>query len=139
MSLQTDINKIKAFFTPTESNEAKALAYVDNPDSVFDNLARYVRFAIWLLLIPSAYIGINYHIKLFQKNGMGEMGANVGSFIFFIAIEIFCCFYATCGNLHLAFLKWHKVCISISSPSLSTGTYVVGGKVGVSDNSPCFW
>ena len=95
MSLQTDINKIKAFFTPAESNEAKALAYVDNPDSVFDNLARYVRFAIWLLLIPSAYIGINYHIKLFQKNGMGEMGANVGSFIFFIAIEIFCCFYAT--------------------------------------------
>jgi hypothetical protein len=93
MSLRTDLNKIKEFFTPKGGTE-KNMAYADNPDSVFDDLSRYTRLIMFVMLIPSSYIGMQYHISLFEKNGMGEMGANVGSLLLFIAIEIGCCFFA---------------------------------------------
>lgn len=94
MSIYTDVKKIQNFFTPKESNKEKDMGYADNPDSIFDDLARHSRLIMFIMLIPSAYIGINYHIGLFEKNGMGVMGANLGSLLLFCAIEIACCFFA---------------------------------------------
>lgn len=153
MSIRTDINKIKEFFTPSVSAE-KNMAYADNPDSVFDDLSRYSRLIMFVMLIPSSYIGIQYHVKLFKENGVGDMGANVGSLLIFIAIEIGCCFFApkifraifsgaafkslisilgvSISIAFIVFFYWFKFNISTNAFSAQ---YANGKKTELSDNS----